>query len=198
MRETPAEGDVDQVERPGSPGAPAQVSRSRRRGSFTGEKIGGNRVIAVQGLLNSGVSKSRIAKDLKISRNSVIAIEQRMKAEGIANPQRVEAIKQTFRAKATLILDDALAAVNTRKLRGSSAADCMKVAERAVQMAGLAEKPSGLHGQLLALQQFNLKAGLPSVSTLDLASIPPKQPHMLASEAEGGSADGDGPAQDSP
>ena len=169
---------------PGRPATPAQGSRSRRRGSFTGEKIGGNRVISVQGLLNSGVSKSRIAKDLKISRNSVIAIEQRMKADGVLDPQRVERIKETFRDKATFILDDALAAVSTRKLSKSSAADCMKVAERAAQMAGLAEKPSGLHGQLLVLQQFNVKAGLPSVSTLDLASNPPKQPPTLVSEAD--------------
>jgi len=159
-------------------------TRRTRRGAFTGEKIGGNRVIAVQGLLNSGVSKSKIAKDLKISRNSVIAIEQRMKAEGIANPQRVERIKETFRDKATFILDDALAAVNTRKLSKSSAADLMKVAERAQQMAGLAEKPSGIHGQLLVLQQFNLRERLPSVSALDLESIPPNQPQTLASEAD--------------
>ncbi len=133
-----------------------------------------------------------IAKDLKISRNSVMAIEQRVKAEGRSTPQRVERIKETFRDKATLIMDEALAAVSTRKLSKSSAADCMKVAERAAQMAGLAEKPSGIRGQLLVLQQFNLKAGLPSVSTLDLASNPSKQPTTLASEADSGPPDGNG------
>ncbi len=130
-----------------------------------------------------------IAKDRKILRNSVIAIEQRMKSEGVLDPQRVERIKETFRDKATFILDDALAAVNTSKLSKSSAADCMKVAERAQQMAGLAEKPSGLHGQLLVLQQFNLRQGLPSISALDLESIPSKQPPNRANEEDSGAAD---------
>ncbi len=137
-----------------------------------------------QALLTSGVSKSKVARDLRISRHSVLAIARRMQEEGVVQPTRVESIKQTFRDKATFILDDALAAVSTRKLNKSSAADCMKVAERAQQMAGLAEKPSGLHGQLLVLQQFNLKAGLPSVSTLDLASNPPQQPPLHTSEID--------------
>ncbi len=124
-----------------------------------------------------------IAKDLKISRNSVMAIEQRVKAEGRSTPQRVERIKETFRDKATLIMDEALTAVNTCKLSKSSAANCMKVAERAAQMAGLAEKPSGIRGQLLVLQQFNLQQDQSSVSALDLASTPPKQPQTLLSEA---------------
>ncbi len=122
----------------------------------------------MQGLLNSGASKSKIAKDLKISRNSVIAIEHRMRTEGLQNPTRVEAIKRTFRDKATFILDDALGAVSTRKLRASSAADCMKVADRAAQLAGLAENPSLRGGQLTVLQQFfGLQSGLRSISAVD-------------------------------
>ncbi len=177
---------------------PQSESRSKRRGSFTGQKIGGNRVIAVQGLLNSGVSKSRIAKDLKISRNTIIAIEQRMKSEGVLNPQRVEAIKQSFRHKATLILDDALAAVNTRKLRGSSAADCMKVAERAAHMAGLSEKPSGIRGQLFVLNQFNLQESQLSISAVDLPDIEAKHTSLHASEADSGTADGNGQSEVDP
>ncbi len=177
---------------------PPQANRSvhpmklrSRRGKFSGKRMG-VRIEVVQALLNSGASKSKIAKDLKISRNTIIAIEQRMKSEGVLDPQRVERIKETFRDKATYILDDALGAVSTRKLRASSAADCMKVAERAQQMAGLEEKPSGIHGQLLVLQQFNLRQGLPSISALDQASSPPKQPPTLASEADSGTADVDG------
>ena len=158
----------------------------------------GVRIEVVQALLNSGASKSKISKDLKISRNTIIAIEQRMKSEGVLDPQRVEAIKQSFRAKATFILDDALAAVSSRKLSKSSAADLMKVAERAQQMAGLAEKPSGIHGQLLVLQQFNLRQGLPSISALDQASNPPKQHPTLVSEADSGSADGNGQSEVDP
>ncbi len=197
MRETPAEGDVDQVERPGRSGAPAQGNRPRSPGQLTGEKLG-NKVELAQALLTSGVSKSKVARDLRISRHSVLAIARRMQEEGLVHPTRVESIKQTFRDKATFILDDALAAVSTRKLSKSSAADCMKVAERAAQMAGLAEKPSGIRGQLLVLQQFNLQEHQPYISSLDLASNPPKQPPTLASQAEGGWAEGDGPAQDSP
>ncbi len=183
MRETPAEGDGDLVEHSGRSGAPAQGNRSRRRGSFTGEKIGGNRVTAVQGLLNSGVSKSKIAKDLKISRNSVIAIEQRMKAEGIVDPQRVERIKETFRAKATFILDDALGAVSTRKLRASSAADCMKVAERAAGMAGLLERSSAKEGQLAVLARFNLQINQLSVSAVDQEAKQQEAPALRTSPA---------------
>ncbi len=183
------------------PEGPAQT---RHPGRLTGEKLG-NKVELAQALLSTGLSKSKVARDLKISRHSVLAIARRMQEEGLVNPTRVESIKQTFRDKATFILDDALAAVNTSKLSKSSAADCMKVAERAAQMAGLAEKPSGIRGQLLVLQQFNLKAGLPSVSTLDLASNPPQQPPTLTSEvdtpvleAAGGTADGNGQSEVDP
>ncbi len=169
------------------PEGPAQT---RHPGRLTGEKLG-NKVELAQALLSSGLSKSKVARDLRISRHSVLAIARRMQGEGLANPTRVESIKQTFRDKATFILDDALGAVSTRKLSKSSAADCMKVAERAVQMAGLAEKPSGIHGQLLVLQQFNLRQGLPSISALDQASNLPKQPPTLASEADSGTADGE-------
>jgi len=162
------------------PEGPAQT---RHPGRLTGEKLG-NKVELAQALLSSGLSKSKVARDLKISRHSVLAIARRMQEEGIVHPTRVESIKRTFREKATFILDDALAAVSTRKLSKSSAADCMKVAERAAGMAGLLERSPAKEGQLLVLQQFNLKAGLPSVSTLDLASIPPKQPQTLASEAD--------------
>ena len=75
----------------------------------------------------------------------------------------------------------------------------MSYAERAQQMAGLAEKPSGIHGQLLVLQQFNLQEHQPYISSLDLASNPSKQPPLHTSqidtpvlEAAGGPADGDG------
>ncbi len=171
-----------------NPTGPAQT---RHPGRLTGEKLG-NKVELAQALLSTGLSKSKVARDLRISRHSVLAIARRMQEEGLVHPTRVESIKQTFRDKATFILDDALAAVNTSKLSKSSAADCMKVAERAAQMAGLAEKPSGKHGQLLVLQQFNLKAGLPSVSTLDLASNPPHHTTLHASEADSGTADRDG------
>ncbi len=135
----------------------------------------------MQGLLNGGASKSKIAKDLKISRNSVIAIEHRMRAEGLHNPARVEAIKRTFRGKATLVLNDALRAVTTRKLRASSAADCMKVADRAAQLAGLAETPFARGAQLNVLQQFfGLQSGLRSISSVD--ALPKEQEHE-ASEA---------------
>ncbi len=191
MRETPAEGDGDAVEHSGRSGAPAQGSRPRSPGQLTGEKLG-HKVELAQALLTSGVSKSKVARDLKISRHSVLAIARRMQEEGLVNRTRVESIKQTFRDKATFILDDALGAVSTRKLSKSSAADCMKVAERAVQMAGLAEKPSGMQGHLLVLGQFNLRQGLPSISALDQASNPPNHPTLHASEADSGTADMDG------
>ncbi len=179
MRETPAEADL--VELQDSPAAPAQVSRSRRRGSFTGEKIGGNRVIAVQGLLNSGVSKSKIAKDLQISRNSVIAIEQRMKVEGIVDPHRVERIRETFQERHVLLCDDAMRQIDTRKLKQSSAWDLVKISEKAAQLGGLVQQHSPAQGQLFVLAQFNLQQGQPFISSPDLAS-----------EAAGGHADGDG------
>ncbi len=170
------------------PEGPAQT---RHPGRLTGEKLG-NKVELAQALLTSGVSKSKVARDLRISRHSVLAIARRMQEEGIVNPTRVESIKRTFREKATFILDDALGAVSTRTLRASSAADCLKVAERAVQMAGLAEKPSGIRGHLLVLQQFNLRQGLPSISALDQASNPSQQPPTLASESDSGTGDGNG------
>ena len=144
-----------------------QVCTKRRLGRLTGEKLG-NKVELAQALLTSGVSKSKAARDLKISRHSVRAIARRMETEELHNPTRVELIKQTFREKATFILDDALGAVSTRKLRASSAADCMKVADRAAQLAGLAENPSLRGGQLTVLQQFfGLQPGMRSISAVD-------------------------------
>jgi len=144
-----------------------------------------------------------IAKDLKISRNSVMAIEQRVKAEGRSTPQRVERIKETFRDKATLIMDEALAAVSTRKLRASSAADCMKLAERAAGMAGLLERSSAKEGQLAVLAQFNLQINQLSVSAVDQEpqrhAADASRDHMLPNQADrpeleaaGGPDDGDG------
>ncbi len=163
---------------------PQSVSQSKRRGSFTGEKTGGNRVIAVQGLLNSGVSKSKIAKDLKISRNSVIAIEQRMKAGGVLDPRRVEEIRKTFQERHVLLCDDAMRQIDTHKLKQSSAWDLVKICEKSAQMGGLVQQGGPLQGHLLVLQQFNLRQGLPSISALDQASNLPQQPHILASEAD--------------
>ncbi len=57
-------------------------------------------------------------------------------------------------------------------------------------MAGLAEKPSGIRGQLFVLAQFNLQQDQPSISALNLTSSTSKQPHILASEADSGTADG--------
>ncbi len=159
-----------------------QVSTKRRLGRLTGEKLG-NKVELAQALLTSGVSQCKAARDLKISRHSVRAIARRMQTEELHNPTRVELIKQTFREKATFILDDALRAVSTRKLRASSAADCMKVADRAAQLAGLAENPSLRGGQLNVLQQFfGLQSGLRSISAVDALPNEQKQEHE-ASEA---------------
>ncbi len=165
-----------------STAAPAQVHQPRRPGRLTGEKLG-NKVELAQALLNSGVSQSKAARDLKISLHSVRAIARRMETEELHNPTRVELIKQTFREKATFILDDALGAVSTRKRRASSAADCMKVADRAAQLAGLAENPSLRGGQLTVLQQFfGMQSGQRSISADDALPIEQKQEHD-ASEA---------------
>jgi len=113
----------------------------------------------------------------------VLAIARRMQEEGLANPTRVESIKRTFRDKATFILDDALAAVNTRKLRKSSAADCMKVAERAAQMAGLLEHSSGREAHLAVLAQFNLQINQLSVSAVDQEAKQQEAPALRTSPA---------------
>ena len=47
-----------------STAAPAQVHQPRRPGRLTGEKLG-NKVELAQALLNSGVSKSKVAGNLK-------------------------------------------------------------------------------------------------------------------------------------
>ena len=131
-------------------------------------------------MLETGASLRSVQKATGISQTTAVVLKRKK----LLDPTHVEAVKKTFRGRAALILDDALDAVTKKKLGDSSAPDLMRVAEKAQQMAGLAEKPSGLHGQLLVLQQFNLKAGLPSVSTLDLASIPSQQPPALASESD--------------
>ena len=56
---------------------------------------------------------------------------------------------------------------NLNRVPATSAADCIKVAERAAQMTRLIEYPSRLPVHLLVLQQFNLQRGLPSVKTVD-------------------------------
>ena len=165
---------------------PAAQSETRRtrRGAFTGQKIGGNRITAVQGLLNSGVSKSKIAKDLKISRNSVIAIEHRMRAEGLQNPTHVQAIESVFRDKSKVVADLAISSISAKKLTKASALECVKVAREAGIMGGLVTvSPAPAGNQLNVLQQFfGLQSGLRSISAVDALPTEQKQEHD-ASEA---------------
>ena len=168
-----------------------QKSKSKRRYEITGARLGARGIVA-RAMLETGASLRSVQKATGISQTTAVVLKRKK----LLNPTHVEAVKKTFRGRAALILDDALDAVTKRKLGDSSAPDLMRVAEKAQQMAGLAEKPSGLHGQLLVLQQFNLKAGLPSVSTLDLESIPSKQPPLDSGEIDTPEASG-GPADHS-
>ncbi len=135
-----------------------QKSKSKRRYEITGARLGARGIVA-RAMLETGASLRSVQKATGISQTTAVVLKRKK----LLNPTHVEAVKKTFRGRAALILDDALDAVTKKKLGDSSAPDLMRVAEKAQQMAGLAEKPSGLHGHLLVLQQFNLKAGLPSV-----------------------------------
>ena len=158
-------------------------ARRTRRGTFTGEKIGGNRITAVQGLLNSGVSKSKIAKDLKISRNSVIAIEQNMETKGISNPQHVESVEKHFRGKLTRVADMNLKAITPNKVKHAPLASNVQAADKALgrllELEGRAQ-PQGV-GAILRELGFVLS---PSVSCVKITTV--EQAEIIEGTASSG------------
>ncbi len=156
-----------------------QKSKSKRRYEITGARLGARGIVA-RAMLETGASLRSVQKATGISQTTAVVLKRKK----LLNPTHVEAVKKTFRGRAALILDDALDAVTKKKLGDSSAPDLMRVAEKAQQMAGLAERPSGLQGALLVLQRFNLQQGQPFISSPDLASIPSKQPPTLVNEAD--------------
>ena len=145
------------------------VSQPRRRGNFTGERLG-NKVDLAQALLNSGESKTKIAKDLKISRNSVIAIEQKMKAEGISNPQRVESIEKHFRGELTRVAELNLQAVTPQKVKHAPLASNIQAADKALgrllELEGRAQ-PQGV-GDIMRELGFVLSL---SVSKIEITTV---------------------------
>ncbi len=156
----------------------------------TGERlIETHRGMLAVALLNRGLSCAKAAAIAGISKNGALALRR----WGMRHKTRLQAIESLFRDKSKVIADWALSEITPKKLKKASARDCVAIAKEAGLMGGLVTtSPVPGVGQLLVLQQFNLRQGLPSISALDQASNPPKQPQTLASETDSGTADGNG------
>ncbi|MDA2911204.1 hypothetical protein MYX04_09770 [Nitrospiraceae bacterium AH_259_D15_M11_P09] len=158
------------------------TSQAQRPGRLTGERLG-NKVELAQALLNSGVSKSKVAGDLKISRHSVRAIARRMEGEGLRNHARVESVEQYFKGKLTRVADMNLEAITPGKVKHAPLASNIQAADKALgrllELEGRAQ-PRGV-GDILRELGFVLSS---SVSCVKITTV--EQAEIIEATASNG------------
>lgn len=140
------------------PAVSQPLPKSRTR-ACTGARLG-NKIPLAEALLRSGASKSKVAKDLSISRHSVQAIAQRMTMPGQAAPSGVQPdfdayVKGDLQRVARLTLES----ITPEKVEGASLRDVAFTADKALSRLEAIDARSGnLSVFALVASQFGVAA----------------------------------------